>query len=127
MCALRPGVPGLSEHIRVRSILGRFLEHSRLFRFCNDGDDELWLGSADMMHRNLDRRVEALIRVGDPAVRRGIVDLLDAMLSDDVTRWELGADGEWSRIVAGPDGRRLKDYQQRLVAAADRRAEANGS
>ena len=70
MCALRPGVPGLSENIRVRSILGRFLEHSRIFRFCNGGDEQLWIGSADAMHRNLDRRVEAMVRITDIEARR---------------------------------------------------------
>ncbi len=66
MCALRPGVPGLSENVRVRSILGRFLEHARIMRFRGGGDDEYWIGSADLMHRNLDRRVETLVRVVDP-------------------------------------------------------------
>jgi len=93
ICALIPGRPELSENIRVRSILGRFLEHSRIFHFVGAG--EYWIGSADMMHRNLDRRVEALVRVADPAV----TDELDAILVsalDPATRcWVLGADGSW--------------------------------
>jgi polyphosphate kinase len=122
MCALRPGVPGLSESIKVRSILGRFLEHSRLFRFCNGGDDELWLGSADVMHRNLDRRVEALVRVGDPHVREQLHRLLTQMTADDIRRWELGPDGEWSQIATDTHGHRLSDYQTNLIEAAQRHA-----
>ncbi|MDT0528787.1 RNA degradosome polyphosphate kinase [Micromonospora sp. DSM 115977] len=97
MCTLRPGVPGLSENIRVRSILGRFLEHSRIFRFGNDGDAEFWMGSADLMHRNLDRRVEALVRVSDPVARAELDHVLTAAMSPDVDAFELAADGTWSR------------------------------
>ena len=77
ICALRPGVPGLSENIRVRQILGRFLEHSRVFSFENGGDREVWIGSADLMHRNLDRRVEALVRLVDPEEVADIYSLFD--------------------------------------------------
>ncbi|MBQ1075295.1 RNA degradosome polyphosphate kinase [Micromonospora sp. C31] len=97
MCTLRPGVPGLSENIRVRSILGRFLEHSRIFRFGNDGDAEFWMGSADLMHRNLDRRVEALVRVSDPVARAELDHVLTAAMSPDVDAFELAPDGTWSR------------------------------
>jgi polyphosphate kinase len=93
MCALRPGLAGLSENIRVRSILGRFLEHSRLFRFRCNGDDDYWIGSADLMHRNLDRRVETLVRVSDPEARRILDDVLDRSMSPDTAAWELTADG----------------------------------
>jgi polyphosphate kinase len=97
MCALRPGVPGLSERIRVRSILGRFLEHSRVFAFGPDGDEEIWIGSADVMHRNLDRRVEALVRVTDEASRAELARVLDLLTSDDVRAWDLAPDGSWTR------------------------------
>jgi polyphosphate kinase len=123
MCALRPGVPGLSETVQARSILGRFLEHSRVFRFCNDGDDEVWIGSADMMHRNLDRRVEALVRVGDPQIREQLQKLLDRMTDDRIARWDLHPDGEWRRVTEA-SGRRLADYQELLITAATRRVEA---
>jgi polyphosphate kinase len=95
ICALRPGVPGLSETVRVRSILGRFLEHSRVFWFENDGEPAAWIGSADMMHRNLDRRVEVLVRLRDQHVVEEVRALLDLALDEDTSAWELGADGEW--------------------------------
>ncbi len=97
ICALRPGQPGLSETIRVRSILGRFLEHSRLTAFANGGEPEYWIGSADLMHRNLDRRIEALVRVKDPAVQDRLRLLLAQLTNDDVRRWDLDAEGTWHR------------------------------
>nr|WP_245647899.1 RNA degradosome polyphosphate kinase [Micromonospora rosaria] len=103
MCTLRPGVPGLSENIRVRSILGRFLEHSRVFRFGNNGDAEFWLGSADLMHRNLDRRVEALVQVSDPVARAELDHVLAAAFSPEVEAFELAADGSWSRRTGLPE------------------------
>jgi polyphosphate kinase len=95
ICALRPGVPGLSETIRVRSILGRFLEHSRVFWFAGGGEPAAWIGSADMMHRNLDRRVEVLVRLRDQQVVDDVGALLDLALDEQTSAWELGADGEW--------------------------------
>ncbi|PZF97419.1 RNA degradosome polyphosphate kinase [Micromonospora endophytica] len=103
MCMLRPGVPGLSENIRVRSILGRFLEHSRIFRFGNSGDAEFWIGSADLMHRNLDRRVEALVQVSDPVARAELDQVLGAAMSPDVEAFELDADGHWTRRTGSPE------------------------
>ncbi len=97
ICAIRPGTPGLSETIRVRSILGRFLEHSRLISFENGGDPEYWLGSADLMHRNLDRRVETLVRAKDPAVKERLRSLLSRLTKEDVRRWDLDPEGEWHR------------------------------
>ena len=110
MCALRPRVAGLSERIRVRSILGRFLEHSRVYRFENDGDPLIYLGSADVMHRNLDRRVEALVRIDDPAARARIDEVLDLALAPDVVAWELDGDGSWTRSSG------TRDHQAELVA-----------
>ncbi len=92
MCALRPGVPGLSENVRVRSILGRFLEHSRILRFRAGGDDDFWIGSADIMHRNLDRRVETMVRVVDPEARRILDDILERSMSPEIAAWELQPD-----------------------------------
>jgi polyphosphate kinase len=125
MCCLRPGVPGLSENIRVRSILGRFLEHSRIFRFRNGGDDEVWIGSADAMHRNLDRRVEALVEVRDPDVRAGLQRLLDLAVDAGTSAWELGTDGCWTRHSVAADGVPLRDLQETLLhETAARAAEA---
>ncbi|MFY1700878.1 MULTISPECIES: RNA degradosome polyphosphate kinase [Micromonospora] len=103
MCTLRPGVPGLSENIRVRSILGRFLEHSRIFRFGNNGDAEFWLGSADLMHRNLDRRVEALVQVSDPVARAELDHVLTCAMGPEVEAFELAADASWSRRTGSPE------------------------
>lgn len=116
ICSLRPGVKGLSERITVRSILGRFLEHSRVYRFGDGDDDEVWMGSADMMHRNLDRRVEALVRVDDPDHRSRIRAILELAIGDH-TAWELRGDGAWQRRPKGDDGPAL---QQTLMARADR-------
>jgi polyphosphate kinase len=94
ICALRPGVPGLSDNIRVRSILGRFLEHSRVFRFGTD-EPEVWIGSADLMHRNLDRRVEALVRVTDTTAQAELIGVLDMAMSEGTVAFELTSQGDW--------------------------------
>jgi len=121
ICALRPGVPGLSETIQVRSIVGRFLEHSRVMAFANDGQPEYWLGSADLMHRNLDRRVETLVRVKDPAVREQLVAMLDRAMAPDVRHWSLGSDGCWTRRPE--QGRPAHDMQADLMLRAGERAQ----
>ncbi|MGY1808383.1 RNA degradosome polyphosphate kinase [Blastococcus sp. SYSU D00669] len=115
ICALRPGVPGLSENIRVRSIVGRFLEHSRLMAFVNGGEPEFWLGSADLMHRNLDRRVEVLLKVCDDAARQELQEIVDFAMAPDVRCWQLGSDGAWTR-------RGDRDYQAQLLARAGEHA-----
>jgi polyphosphate kinase len=97
ICSLWPGVPGISEGIRVRSIVGQYLEHSRVFSFANDGSPELYIGSADLMERNLDRRVEAIVPIEDPDARARIDDVLKVMLADDCRSWQLGADGKYAR------------------------------
>ncbi len=104
MCALRPGVPGLSDNIRVRSIVGRFLEHSRVFRFGAGDDAEYWIGSADLMHRNLDRRVEALVRVTLPSAQRALRDVLELSMGDETEGWDLDGEGIWHRRPDNPSG-----------------------
>jgi polyphosphate kinase len=99
ICCLRPGVPGLSERIRVRSIVGRFLEHSRIFRFgASDEDAEYYLGSSDLMPRNLDRRVEAMVPIRDRGLRRRLGEILEVCLQDDVLAWRLRPDGSSERV-----------------------------
>lgn len=97
ICALRAGVSGLSENITVRSVVGRFLEHSRIFRFGGGGEPEFWIGSADMMHRNLDRRVEALLQLKDPAVTAQVAAILADYTDPSIRRWQLGPGG-WDYI-----------------------------
>ncbi|HRK45745.1 MAG TPA: RNA degradosome polyphosphate kinase [Nocardioides sp.] len=97
ICALRPGVPGLSETVEVRSILGRFLEHSRVYWFDNGGEPEAWIGSADMMHRNLDRRVEVLVRLPEAELVDEVGQMLDLAFDTDTAAWELRRDGEWTQ------------------------------
>ena len=124
ICALKPGVEGVSENIKVRSILGRYLEHSRIFMFHNDGDPQVYIGSADMMHRNLDRRVEALERVVAPAHLKEMAEFFDLAMGDRTSSWWLGPDGEWVRHAVGEDGRPLIDLQDRTMANVQRRRRA---
>jgi polyphosphate kinase len=119
ICCLRPGVPGLSENVRVRSIVGRFLEHSRIFRFGEGPEPEYYIGSADLMPRNLDRRVEAFVPVTDPSLRSRLEEILEVNLADDVLAWELGPDRRWTRV---PRTRGLDSHArlQELAAARAR-------
>jgi len=121
ICSLKPGVPGLSENIRVRSILGRYLEHSRIFSFANNGDEIVYIGSADMMHRNLDRRIEALVRVVHPPHVKELDDLFTLAMSDSTESWHLTADGLWERHALDADGERLDDLQDITMAAVQKR------
>jgi polyphosphate kinase len=114
-CCLRPKVAGLSENIRVFSILGRFLEHSRIFWFQNDGAGEFYIGSADWMYRNLDYRVEAITPVEDPTLRERLREILDIMLADKGHAWELEPDGSWTRRST-PDNRPASDTHELLMA-----------
>lgn len=116
MCALRPGVKGLSETIKVHSILGRYLEHSRIFSFANAGDSDVFIGSADMMHRNLDRRVEALVRIAQTDQLKELHELFELAMSDDVSVWELDQSGVWSRETLSPTGEKLIDMQDEMMA-----------
>jgi polyphosphate kinase len=117
ICALRPGIAGLSDNIRVRSVLGRFLEHSRVYAFGagDDEDSEVWIGSADMMHRNLDRRVELLVRIADLAHQRGVRRFMDMGMDDGTSSWWLNADGYWTRHNRDEAGNPLRDVQETLV------------
>jgi polyphosphate kinase len=120
ICSLRPGVPGLSETIRVRSILGRFLEHARIYAFGladpgQGADHEVWLGSSDLMHRNLDRRVELVVRVSDPAHETRLRELLSLGLDPGTASWWLAADGSWARYHLDESGQPLRDLQQYLI------------
>jgi polyphosphate kinase len=115
ICALRPGVPGLSETIEVRSILGRFLEHSRVYWFDNGGEPEAWIGSADMMHRNLDRRVEVLVRLPEPSLVSEVGEMLELAFAPDTVAWELDSNGDWSRNGG------VVSYQETLIERHRRR------
>jgi polyphosphate kinase len=118
ICGLRPQVPGMSETIRVRSVLGRFLEHSRIYAFGHgdDPDSEVWIGSADLMHRNLDRRVEALVRVKDPVQQSELHALIDLAMDERTASWWLDGDGTWTRHHLDAYGNSLLDLQQQLIA-----------
>ena len=128
MCALKPGVPGLSDNIRVHSVLGRFLEHSRIFAFGTgapdpdpqpgedpDAGNEVWLGSADIMHRNLDRRVESLVKVADPAHSSRLREVIDLGMDDGTTSWWLDAEGNWTRHARDDSGGPLRDVHESLI------------
>ena len=116
MCALKPGIEGLSENIKVVSVLGRYLEHSRVFFFENAGDPDVFIGSADMMHRNLDRRVESLVQITQTDQIKELNDLLELAVSGTVAIWELESSGIWRRDSKNHDGEPLIDMQDEVMA-----------
>ena len=119
MCALKPGIKDLSDTIRVHSVLGRYLEHSRIFYFENNGDPDVFIGSADMMHRNLDRRVETLVKIVQSDQIAQLKEIIDLAMSPEVDVWQLNAQGDWHRRQSASP---LANYQdQMMLRAANRR------
>jgi polyphosphate kinase len=116
-CRLRPGLPGLSENIRVVSVVGRFLEHSRIYEFRNGGEEEVYIGSADCMKRNLESRVEVLVPVTAREPRKELGKILDALLSDSRGAWELSGDGTYQKVQPG-GGEAPRSAQQILLERA---------
>ena len=120
ICCLVPGVPGVSENISVNSVVGRYLEHSRIFAFERDGETKVYIGSADLMPRNLDTRVELVTPVDDPALRDDLLDTLERSLADDTNSWDLGADGVWRRRKQ--QGHEPRSVQRELMLGHQARA-----
>jgi polyphosphate kinase len=123
ICCLRPGVEGLSDNIRVRNVVGRFLEHSRIFYFYNDGQEDLYLSSADWMQRNLNRRVETSFPIEDPKLKKKLMIIFDLLLRDNVQARELQPDGSYIKPKRKPGQRRLDSQQRLLELSAKRLAE----
>src|SRR5690606_15378347 len=121
ICSIKVDLPGISDNITVRSILGRYLEHSWIFAFENDGDAQVYIGSADMMHRNLDRRVEALVRVTDSAHVAELLAFFDLAMDDGTNSWHLGSDGIWERHSVDAEGTPLIDLQDATMNQIRRR------
>jgi polyphosphate kinase len=123
ICCLRPGVPGVSETIRVTSIVGRFLEHSRIYAFERDGETSVWIGSADLMPRNLDTRVELVVPLEVESVRAEVLDTLDRCFADDTNAWDLREDGSYGRLA--PSGDEPRNVQRELMARYGLRAQGD--
>ena len=115
ICSLMPGIPGISENIRVRSVLGRFLEHSRIFHFANGGEDEIYIGSADLMERNLNRRVESLVQITKPEHKKDLIKVFDLYVSSTTSGWHLLPSGKWLKVDKAPDGSQLNDLQAVMI------------
>jgi len=115
ICSLLPGIPGVSENIRVRSVLGRFLEHSRIFNFANGGEDEIYIGSADLMDRNLNRRVESLVQITRPEHKKELIKVFDLYVSSTTSGWHLLPTGKWLKVDKAPDGSPLNDLQATMI------------
>ncbi len=126
ICALKPGQERLSQNIRVRSVLGRYLEHARIFSFVNDGDPQVYIGSADLMHRNLDRRVEALVRLTDAEHLAEIDSIFTLSMSDDTSSWWLDELGIWNRHARNESGEPLQDMQDVLMKRIAARKRTSG-
>ena len=120
ICAVRPGVEGLSENISVRSILGRYLEHSRIMSFANGGEPVAWIGSADLMHRNLDRRVEVLVKLPTSGAVEEVNRLLDLAFDPHTSAWELDSEGTWNQAKS-PDDDPMRNLQETLISLHRRR------
>ena len=120
ICALVPGVEGMSENIRVRSLVGQYLEHSRIYRFGGRENRVYYLGSADLMQRNLDHRVEAMAPIEDPDLRFRIDEIFEVLMADDTLAWELGPDGKWTKV----EGSRGRVAHLELQTLAEARAYA---
>ena len=120
LCCLRPGVPGLSENITIHSLVGEFLEHSRVFIFGQPGEEtfRIYMGSADMMERNLDRRVEVLVPIADPAVQRELLEAFDRTWRDDTFSWVLGTDRRWRRIQSVNNFSAQSEFKRQALAKA---------
>ena len=114
ICAVQPGIKGVSENITVKSVLGRFLEHSRIFHFVNGGNNEYWIGSADLMGRNLDRRVESLVRIDKKEHQNRLQEILDLGLSADSSSWQLSGI-EWTRVSKNSKGQALLDVHSAFI------------
>ena len=125
LCCLRPGVEGLSETVRVFGVVGRFLEHSRIFRFLNGGRPEHFIGSADWMTRNLNERVETVIPVEDPALKRELDDILSAYEQDNCSVWDCGSDGEYALRTPAP-GEPRREVQEEFIRRGRRVSEPAG-
>ena len=115
ICALLPGIPGVSENIRVRSVLGRFLEHSRIFHFANGGDDEIYIGSADLMDRNLNRRVESLVKITRAEHKKALISIFDQYVSSNTAASHLLPNGKWLRVDKDANGTKLFDLQAMMI------------
>ena len=115
ICALLPGIPGVSENIRVRSVLGRFLEHSRIFHFANSGDDEIYIGSADLMDRNLNRRVESLVKITRAEHKKALISIFDQYVSSNTAASHLLPNGKWLRVDKDANGTQLYDLQAMMI------------
>ena len=115
ICALLPGIPGVSENIRVRSVLGRFLEHSRIFHFANSGDDEIYIGSADLMDRNLNRRVESLVKITRAEHKKALISIFDQYVSSNTAASHLLPNGKWLRVDKDANGTQLYDLQAIMI------------